>query len=155
MQALDYLKAMKEERFLHIYETLSQDGHGPLDGEVAKALKFRPHMIRKVPFDKRARTAKAVLARGGNGELCYELFASYLLKDSKQLVIDFLDKTDVPHEEGMVQDIQADTPAPEKISAAVKELDETYSTEDVTLYLALAAGQWPNVPEVASAYAMR
>ena len=45
MQVIQQLKQMSEDRFLHIYDTLSKDGFGPLDGEVAAALKFRPHTI--------------------------------------------------------------------------------------------------------------
>ncbi len=58
MQVIEQLKAMKEERFLAIYDQLAQDGYGPLDGEVAKVLKFRPQAIRKLPMPKRAKTAR-------------------------------------------------------------------------------------------------
>ena len=34
MKTIEHLKSMKDERFLHIYEALGQDGFGPLDGEV-------------------------------------------------------------------------------------------------------------------------
>ena len=155
MQVIEQLKSMKEERFLRIYETLGQDGFGPLDAEVAKALKFRPHMIRKVPMDKRARTARAILARGANAELCYELFASYLITNAKELVTDFLDETGVKHEDGMVASVDNDKPEGEKVAPAVAKLDQKYDPADVTLYLALAAEQWPSVPEVDSAWRMR
>ena len=91
MQVIEQLKKMKEERFLQIYESLAQDGFGPLDGEVAQALKFRPHAIRKLPLAKRSKTAHALLIRGANAELCYELFGSYLMKNAKDIVTDFLD----------------------------------------------------------------
>lgn len=155
MKTIEQLKAMKDERFLHIYESLGQDGFGPLDGEVAKTLKFRPQAIRKLPMDKRAKTAKAILIRGGNAELCYELFASYLLANSKQMVIDFLDATGVEHDEGMVGDVGSDTPEGAKVAEAVKQLDSNYESDDVTLYLSLACEQWPSVPEVESAWRMR
>lgn len=155
MQVIEQLKAMEDDRFLHIYETLGQDGFGPLDGEVAKALKFRPQMIRKLPMDKRARTAKTLLARGGNAELCYELFASYLIKSAKGVVTDFLDATGVDHDDGMVQSVENDKPDPAKVSEAVTKLDADHDPADVTLYLALAAEQWPSVPEVESAWRMR
>lgn len=155
MQVIEQLKAMKEERFLHIYDALSQDGFGPLDGEVAKALKFRPQMIRKLPLEKRAKSARAILARGGNAELCYELFGSYLLKHTKDLVLAFLDGTDVKHEDGMVDDIVAEKPTGDKVATTVAELDKTFDSADVTLYLSMAAEQWPSVPEVDAAWKMR
>ncbi len=155
MQVIEQLKGMKEERFLHIYESLAHEGFGPLDGEVAKVLKFRPHMIRKLPMPKRAKTAQALLVRGGNAELCYELFGSYLMKHAKELVIDFLDGTGVEHEDGMVNNIDTAKPAPDKVSATVSELDGKYDSADVTLYLSMAAEQWPSVAEVDSVWRMR
>lgn len=155
MKTIEQLKAMKDERFLEIYETLGHDGFGPLDGEVAKALKFRPQAIRRLPMEKRAKTAKAILLRGSNSELCYELFASYLIKNAKDLVTDFLDATGVEHEDGMVNSVQNDKPDPAKVANAVSELDKKYEPKDVTLYLSLAAEQWPSVPEVESQWSMR
>ena len=155
MQVIEQLKAMKEERFLAIYEQLSQDGFGPLDGEVAKALKFRPQAIKKLPLQKRAKTAQSLLVRGNNAELCYELFGTYLMTNTKELVTDFLDGTGVAHEDGMVQNIEDHKPAGDKVAATVAELDKKYDSGDVTLYLAMAAEQWPSVPEVDSIWRMR
>ena len=104
MQVIDYLKNMSAERFLAIYQSLENQGFGPLDGEVAKILKFRPQAIRKLPMDQRARRAKAFLERGTNAELAYELFGTYLLKSQKKIVTGFLDATGVEHEEGISDD---------------------------------------------------
>ena len=38
MQVLDQLRVLSDERFLVIYESLAQQGFGPLDGEVAKRI---------------------------------------------------------------------------------------------------------------------
>ena len=155
MQVIEQLKAMKEDRFLHIYESLAQDGFGPLDGEVAKVLKFRPQTIRKLPMPKRAKTAQALLVRGANAELCYELFGSYLMKSAKGMVTDFLDGTDVEHDEGMIKSVEESRPAADKIASTVAELDGKYDPADVTLYLSLAAEQWPSGPEGESVWRMR
>ncbi len=155
MQVIEQLKAMKEERFLAIYDQLAQDGYGPLDGEVAKVLKFRPQAIRKLPMPKRAKTAQTLLIRGGNAELCYELFGTYLMTHAKELVTDFLDGTGVAHDDGMVQNIDTEKPAGDKVAATVAELDKKFDSGDVTLYLSMAAEQWPSVPEVDSVWRMR
>ena len=155
MQVIEQLKRMKDERFLHIYDALAQDGFGPLDGEVAKSLKFRPQAIRKLPMDKRARAARTILTRGGNAELCYELFGSYLMKHAKEVVTDFLDGTGVAHEDGMIENIDSEKPAGDKVSPTVAELDKKHDPADVTLYLSMAAEQWGSVPEVDSAWKMR
>ena len=148
MQVIEQLRQMDDERFLHIYESLEQHGFGPLDGEVAKALKFRPHAIKKLPMEKRARRARKILENAGNAELCYELFGGYLLKTKKELVTGFLDLTGVEHEDGMIQNVEESKPEGGKIGEAVKDLDGKFPPEDVTLYLAICAEQWPQVPEI-------
>lgn len=148
MRVIEELKAMSEERFLAIYQALENQGFGPLDGEVAKALRFRPHAIRKLPMERRARKAKRILESTANAELCYELFGSYLLKTHKEIVTDFLDATGVEHEDGMIASVEEHKPDVAKIDEAVAALDAKYPPEDVTLYLSMCAEQWPGVPEL-------
>jgi uncharacterized protein (UPF0297 family) len=150
MVVLEHFRRLDEQRFLAIYTALSEQGYGPLDGEVAKLLKFRPQAIKKVPLAKRAKLARAWIEQRKNGELCYELFGTYLVRTKKELVTGFLDATGVPHEEGMIEDIERAKPDPAKIPTAVRELDAKFGADDVTLYLALCAEQWPGVPELAA-----
>jgi len=155
MKVIEELKKMDDERFLGIYQALENQGFGPLDGEVAKVMKFRPPAIRKLPMNQRARRARALLLNGSKADLTYELFGSYLMKECRSLVTDFLDATGVSHKDGMIEDVEDAKPAPEKLSGAIKELDEKYDRGDVTLYLSLCAEQWPQVPEVESLWRMR
>ena len=155
MAVLEHFRLLSEQQFLAIYEALSEQGYGPLDGEVAKLLKFRPQAIRKVPIAKRARLAKNWIEQKHNAELCYELFGTYLVRTKKALVTGFLDATGVPHEEGMIEDIERARPDAAKIAPAVAELDGKFGADDVTLYLALCAEQWPGVPELAALWRQR
>ena len=98
MQVVEQLKQTSPDRFLEIYSALENNGFGPLDGEVAKAMKFRPQAIRKLPMAQRARRAQSILISDSNAELTYELFGSYLMKTQKPLITDFLDETGVSHE---------------------------------------------------------
>jgi len=139
---------MGEERFLALYEDLSQQGFGPLDGEVAKLLRFRPQAIRKLPLPQRARKARQILIGRSNAELCYELFGTWLIQKRRELVTGFLDATGVVHEEGMIEDLDHNRPDPEKLAGAVKDLDARFEPQDVTLYLSLAAEQWPSLTEL-------
>ena len=148
MKVIEQLKSIDDARFLALYEALAQQGFGPLDNEVAKALKFRPQAIRKLPMAQRARKARQILLARGNAELCYELFGSYLLKERKELVTGFLDATGVEHEDGMIQDLDHNKPDAKKVAAAVEELDAKFDPEDVTLYLSLCAEQWPDVAKL-------
>jgi hypothetical protein len=148
MKVIEELKAMGDERFLTLYEDLSQQGFGPLDGEVAKVLRFRPQAIRKLPFPQRARKARQLLISRSNAELCYELFGSWLIQKRRDLVTGFLDATGVKHEEGMIEDLDHNSPDEKKLAAAVKDLDGRFDPQDVTLYLSLCAEQWPSLKEL-------
>lgn len=154
MKVVEELRVMSEARFLAIYNDLSQNGFGPLDGEVAKQLKFRPQAIRKLPFEQRARRARSILISRGQAELCYELFGSWLIKERLKLVTGFLDGTGVPHEEGMLENLEVNRPDVSKLEATVAELDKQFEPEDVTLYLALASEQWP-LPELEALWRSR
>ena len=155
MQVVQHLKRMSDERFLAIYQALEQNGYGPLDGEVAKAMRFRPHAIKKLPMPQRARKAKRILEGSANAELAYELFGSYLMREHKDVILRFLDATGVEHEDGMISNVEECRPAGDKVAEAVAQLDADFPEEEVTLYLSMCAEQWPGVPEVQQAYDAR
>ena len=146
MAVLEHFKTFDEARFFALYQALTENGFGPLDGEIAKLLKFRPQAIRKLPLEKRAKLARQWIDQKHNAELCYELFGTYLMRGKRELVTGFLEKTGVKHENGLIEDVDHNTPAPDKIAGAVAELDQTFGADDVTLYLSMCAEQWPAVP---------
>jgi len=100
MTVLEHMKAMSPERFLSIYRSLERQGFGPLDADVAKSLRFRPQAIRKLPMEQRAKRARMLIESTKNANLAYEIVGGYLLKTCKDLVVGFLDATDVKHQEG-------------------------------------------------------
>lgn len=155
MSILEAVKAMSDERFQAIYESLSEQGFGPLDGDVARALKFRPHAIRKLPMAKRAAKARQILVAGGKADLAYELCGGYLIRTHEELMPDFLDATGVPHEKGMIENTAESLPDTAKLDEAVKTLDAKYPADDVTLYLGICAMQWPEVTRLGEIYAER
>jgi hypothetical protein len=148
MQVLEELERTDDARFLSIYESLVQHGFGPLDGDVAKLLKFRPQAIRKLPLEQRAKKAKAILLSKHQSDMAYELFGTYLLKDHRELVTGFLDATGVEHKEGMIEDLDTNLPDEKKLAKTVEELDQKFEPRDVTMYLALCAQQWPSVKKL-------
>jgi hypothetical protein len=154
-QTIEQLKGIDEARFLSIYESSGEAGFGMLDGEVAKLMKFRPHAIRKLPMAQRAKRARSILMSGSNAELAYELIGSYLLKNHKDLVTAFLDATGVKHDDGMIEDLDHNTPAEDRIAPALSELDEKFDPADITLYLAMCAQQWPQVKALDEAWRKR
>lgn len=142
---LQVLSSMSDERFLSIYESLLNEGYGPLDGEVAKTLKFRPHAIKKLALPQRAKHAKRLIERSSSSELAYELLGGYLMDKAPKLVTDFLDATGVEHDEGMIEDTGNQVPDTGKLAEVVEQLDKDHDPEDVTLYLALSTVTWPEL----------
>jgi hypothetical protein len=155
MSVFEQLQRLSDARFLSIYESLAQNGFGPLDGEVAKLLKYRPQAIRNVPMAQRATRARGLLTAKHNSEMCYELFGGYLIARHRELVTGFLEATGVKHQDGMLEDLDHNKPDAAKLDAAVAELDTKFDPEDVTLYLALCAEQWPQTPELAALWRKR
>jgi hypothetical protein len=148
MQVIEQLKRTSPERFLAIYESLQQQGFGPLDGEVAKSLRFRPQAVRKLPMAQRAKRAKMLIETARNTELAYEILGAYLIKNHRGLVTGFLDDTGVKHDDGMIEDVDHNKPDAAKVKDVVTELDRKFDPADVTIYLAIAAEQWPDVKEL-------
>jgi hypothetical protein len=155
MQVIEQLKVLSNAQFLSIYETLAEQGFGPLDLEVAKAINFRPQAIRKLPFAQRAKKARQIVLAKHNAEMCYEMFGAYLIKTKKELVTKFLDATGVEHEDGMVEDLDKSAPQGSKVAAIVAELDQQFPPDDVTIYLSMCAQQWPGVPEITNLWRER
>lgn len=155
MTVLEHLHAMSPERFLQIYEGLEIQGFGPLDKEVAVSLRFRPQAVKKLPMVQRAKRAKSILEAGKSTELAYEVFGAYLIRHRKELVTGFLEATGVEHQDGMIEDVEKSKPDGAKVAAAARDLDAKFPPEDVTLYLALAAEQWPGVKQLAELVAQR
>jgi hypothetical protein len=155
MAVLEHLHAMSPERFLALYQSLERDGYGPLDGEVASSLHFRPQSIRKLPMEQRAKRARMLIESGRKAELAYEILGGYLMKTCKELVTAFLDATGVKHEAGMIEDVETAKPDPARIAPAVADLDARFAPEDVTLYLVLCAEQWPGEPTFGKLLAAR
>jgi uncharacterized protein (UPF0297 family) len=143
MTVLEHMKAMSPERFFALYNSLEHQGYGPMDGDVAKSLRFRPQAIRKLPMEQRAKRARMLIESTKNANIAYEIVGGYLLKTCKDLVVGFLDATDVKHQDGMIEDIEGVKPDSAKIAGAVAELDKKFAKDDVTLYLVLCAEQWP------------
>lgn len=145
MQVLEHLKSTSQDRFRTIYESLQRDGYGPLDGEIAKQLHYRPFAIKKLPMEQRAKRAKSMIENAKNRELAYEILGAYLIAKHHALVTTFLDLTGVKHEKGMIDNVVNNQPDPAKIPGAIAELDQAHPPEDVTLYLAICAEQWPSI----------
>jgi hypothetical protein len=146
---LELLLALSPERFAALYAALPEEVSQALDGVIARMLNSRVTSVRRQPQALRARALRAFLVRHRDETVAGDILRSYFLGPRLELVTQFLDATGVPHEKGQVSD--DGKPDAAKIPQAVGALSEAHDPADVQLYLAIAAMQWPDVPELRTA----
>ena len=61
----------------------------------------------------------------------------------------------LPKADGMIDDIDNSKPDVGKLDSAIAGLDEKFDKDDVTLYLSMCSEQWPDLPELATAFTQR
>jgi hypothetical protein len=112
--------------------------------QLAKMLHFREESIRKMPAEKKA---DLLASRIGFPELDQYLemaLMQYHTSQKTEMMAAFLDRWNVPHENGSIESDDYTVPTADQVRAAAKELP--YDPADVKIYLATAgllmADQW-------------
>ena len=118
---------------------------------VAQSRKVRPVFLDRQPRTARYATMAATLARPGLDAAADNLIRAWLLKKQNGMLVDFLNGLQIPHENGVVEDLpQAVEGA--LLQQAVDNLLAKYPTEAVTLYLhafnQMNNAQWANLEEM-------
>ena len=106
--------------------------------QLAKALHFREETIRKMPPEKKA---ELLASRIGAPELDQFLemgLMQYHTRGRNEMMAAFLDRWNVPHENGSIESDDYTPPTAEQVREAVRELEATYGRDDIALYLATA-----------------
>jgi hypothetical protein len=125
--------ALALEILTHAYETDKPLYRATLSA-VADARKLRPVFLERQPRPQRHATMLATLARPAMEVVTANLIRTWLLKQHKQMLVDFLDALGIPHQEGVVEDLPP-TMDDAKIRAAVDALLAKYPPETVAVYL--------------------
>lgn len=124
--------------------------------QLAKMLHFREETIRRMPPEKKA---DLLAARIGFPELEQYLemaLMQYHTAQKNEMMAAFLDRWNVPHENGSIESDDYTVPTADQVREAVKEL--AYDPADVKIYLATAGllmadqwreATWPVVEEMA------
>lgn len=125
--------------------------------QLAKMLHFREETIRKMPPEKKA---DLLAQRIGFPELEQYLemaLMQYHTTEKTEMMGAFLDRWNVPHENGSIESDDYTVPTADQVRAAAKELP--YDPADVKIYLATAGllmadqwrdATWPVVDEMAA-----
>jgi hypothetical protein len=101
---------------------------------VAEARKLRPVYLERQPRPQRHTLMLTTLARPSLDAVTGNLLRTWLLKQHKTMLCDFLDALGVAHQEGVVDDLPT-TMEDEKITPAVEKLLAKYPHESVAVYL--------------------
>lgn len=115
---------------------------------VAEARKVRPVFLERQPRAQRHTTMLACLTRPTMELVAGNLIRNWLVKKQNPMLAQFLDALEIPHKEGVVEDLPA-TMDDTKLRTAVDGLLAKYPPEAVAVYLMafneMNEANWPNL----------
>jgi hypothetical protein len=120
-------------------------------GLTAGALKARPVFLQRQPADRRAELVRKALARVTADPIAEEMLAVYFIECRKELLVDWLDRLGVEHEDGTLSGEPSEPPE-KKLREAVEGFRKQASSDDASdreLLLRAFAAQssidWPKL----------
>jgi hypothetical protein len=113
-------------------------------GLLATRRNLRPVFVERKPKAERNQWIKDALARPANADLALEILQIWTLGCNEQMVCDFLDALEIPHNgKGLIDDLPAE-PDGDRIAKAVEGLLAKYPAPSVFVYLHLFSGMNPD-----------
>ena len=113
--------------------------------QLAKALHFREETIRKMPAEKKADLLASRIGVPEFDQYLEMALMQYHTSTQNEMMAAFLDRWQVPHENGSIETDDYKVPTSDQVREAVSELSQ-YDRADVKLYLATAgllmADEW-------------
>jgi hypothetical protein len=101
---------------------------------VAQSKKVRPVFLERQPRVERHKGMAATLARPTMEQTAATLLRAWLLKNQKALLVDFLTALEIPHQEGVVENLPDDVDEA-KLNAAIDAILAKHQREVVVIYL--------------------
>lgn len=126
--------------------------------QLAKSLHFREETIRKMSPEKKADLLASRIGVPDFDQYLEMALMQYHTSQKNEMMAAFLDRWQVPHENGSIETDEYKVPSTEEVRSAAKEL--AYDPADVRIYLATAGllmadawrdATWPVVDEMAAA----
>lgn len=113
--------------------------------QLAKSLKFRDETVRKMPPEKKADLLASRIGVPEFDQYLEMALMTYHTTEKSDMLAAFLDRWNVPHENGSIESDDYQVPSPDEVRAAAKELTQ-FDPVDVKIYLATAgllmADEW-------------
>ena len=116
-----------------------------VQSHLAKSMNFREETIRKMPPEKKADLLASRMAIPEFEQFLEMALMHYHTHEKTTMMAAFLDRWNVPHENGSIESDDYKVPSVDEVRAAAKELTQ-FDPADVKLYLATAgllmADEW-------------
>jgi len=150
MRSYQVFAAMAPERAVAMMRVLSKEAPAMFRqaaDAAAISIKARPVYMRRQPFEKRAEAVRRSLSRVVANPVADELLAVYFLECRKELLLQWLDRIGLAHDDGALEDDAPEQPSPDQLSKAIDEFLAVDDDEDRDLLLRAFAAQdavdWP------------
>jgi hypothetical protein len=152
MRSYQVFAGMPPERATALLKGLAEKAPAVCEQAVqaaSAALKARPVYLRRQPLEKRAAAVRRALARVNANEIASEILAVYFLECRKELLIEWLDRVGLAHEEGTLKDDLPPQPTEAVLREAVQAFLGADADPDRELLLRAFAAQdvveWPQL----------
>ena len=113
--------------------------------QLAKSMNFREETVRKMPPEKKADLLASRIGFPEFDQYFEMALMQYHTSEKRDMLAAFLDRWNVPHENGSIEVDDYKVPSADEVRAAAKELTQ-FDPADVKLYLATAgllmADEW-------------
>jgi hypothetical protein len=129
-----------------------------VQSHLAKSMNFREETIRKMSPEKKADLFASRIGVPEFEQFLEMALMHYHTHEKAGMMAAFLDRWNVPHENGSIETDDYTPPNADAVREAVKALESDYDRADIRLYLATAGllmaeqwreGTWPVVEEMA------
>ena len=115
---------------------------------VAKLRRMRSQFLKRQPKRARHNIMIESLKRPAFEETATQLLSGWLIKHQSEMLVQFLNSLDIPHEEGVVENLPAEV-ADDALETAVVKLLSAHDREIIILYLHafhnMNETHWPNL----------
>ena len=118
-----------------VWRDSDREAKAVVEAALAKALKFRPNSLRKLPVEKLARRL-VLMAPEMPEPILFQYLFYFHMAERRPLMVEYLDAVGVPHEDGVLNlEDDAEPPTAEVVEKAARELLKAHPHE-ATVYLA-------------------
>ena len=150
-ELIGFMSPGMANRILDDTQANNREVYRALVASIAQAQKMRPVFIGRQPKERRHKSFVQMLSRIGSEEHAATLIRGWLFKEHKQVLIDFLGKLGIEHEEAMVDELP-DSVEDAPLNEAVDLLLEKHDRELVAVYLtafnASNDNRWKNLDTI-------